>query len=131
MHLLFLQGTLEAEVLVSEHFITHQPAQPARTTARTASSSVSQFWHPASASIHTLTPFQGSTRPGATPQLGEGEGDGKIKAGQKETRFGPQASGATAPVKRARRRGFWGHYTWFRQEALLQDGQGSHSGLGQ
>lgn len=52
----------------------------------------SQFWHPASVPVHTLTPFQGSTRPGATPQLGEGEGegDGKIKAGQKETRVGPK-----------------------------------------
>lgn len=89
MHPHFLQGALEAEALVSEHFITHQPAQPARTTARTASSS-RQFGYPALAPIHTLTPFQGSTRLGATPQLGEGEGDGKIKAGQKETRVGPK-----------------------------------------
>lgn len=76
--------------------------------------------------------------PGATPQLGKGgrAGERRQKLGKEEPDC-PQASGTTTPGRRESGQGWgWGEAVGltgdrFRQEALLQEVQGSHSGLGQ
>lgn len=97
LHHPFLQRVLEPEAPGSKQFITHQPVQPASIiacTAWTASSSQSVLapslrLHPRPV-LHTLSPFQGSTRPGGHTLTGRERGYRKVEAGQRETRVGPK-----------------------------------------
>lgn len=99
LHHPFLQRALEPEALVSEQFITHQPVQPASITACTTwassifipvSSGIQPQAPPSSPVPHTLSPSQGSTRPGGYTLAGRERGYRKIEAGQRETRVGPK-----------------------------------------
>lgn len=90
MHPRFLQGALEAEALVSEQFITLQPAQPARTTARTASASQSVLASGLSPCPHSHS-LSRQHQAGGHTSAGRGRRRREDKSpGEKETRVGPK-----------------------------------------
>lgn len=135
LHHPFLQRALEPEALVSEQFITHQPVQHhGLYSLDVIFTTVSPGVQPVSTLIlYPPHPHSLSRQHQAWGAGGGWRGAHLIweREGRLEDGSRLQASGASTPVKRARRQGFWSHYMWLRQEALHQDVQGSGSGLGQ